>query len=461
MKRVSEAASAVSIACGFTFTFNFQIRKPLMRIGIIGTGIAGLTAAWYLKDAGHHVTAFEQQASFGMGAHGVEFDLALSDSPPRKLYSDVPPRMFNSAQWPNLWQLYEELGVEIEAVNPTKTFAGIGQDAVLKLAANYLPKLSTELVLNPASRKILKGIGRMMNSAPKYLRRHFASGSDQHGYPVDELTFEEYLDTHGYSEEFINQFLFPALSSTVCTCSYQSLDKYPAATLLAAMLRLIEPEGLFRTRHGTKDVVARLAKAFDEIHLATSISSVCQGESDCKIQVGKKAGFVFDHVIVATQANSALRLIDGISGKEKEALGGFQYEAVETIVHTDASLMPARPRDWSAFNVLSNSQLSAAMCTIHLNQFYPEWVCDQPVFQTIMPIIAPQPETIIARASMQRPVVSKASARGHRLLGELHAENDRRIWYCGSYASPGIPLLESGVCSAIEVTQRLLAPTFI
>jgi len=97
-----------------------------MRIGIVGTGIAGLTAAWYLNRAGHHVTVFEQHASFGMAAQCVEFELGDASGTPHLLYSDVPPRMFNSVQWPSLWQLYRDIGVEIQAVNPTKTFAGTG-----------------------------------------------------------------------------------------------------------------------------------------------------------------------------------------------------------------------------------------------------------------------------------------------------------------------------------------------
>ena len=431
-----------------------------MRIGIVGTGIAGLTAARYFKDAGHYVTAFERQDSFGMAAHCVEFELPSSAST-QQLYSDVPPRMFNSAQWPNLWRLYQELDVEIEPVNPTKTFVTQGQAAVLRLAASYQPKLSADLLLNPASRRILKGIGRMMNSAPKYLQTRFGPDTNQLRYTTDELTLREYLDTHVCSEEFIDQFLLPALSSTVCTCSYRSLEDYPAATVLAGMLRLIEPEGLFRAKFGTKDVVTRLSSGLDEVYFGTSVSRVSQNEFGVSIQSGQRGEFVFDHVVVATQANTAIGLIDEISAKEIEALRHFQYETVETILHTDSSLMPARPRDWSTFNMISNPQHNAAMCTIHLNQFYPDWSCDQPVFQTIMPIAAPRPEKVISRASMQRPVVSQMSAQGYQLLDELHSESGRRIWYCGSYASPGIPLLESGVESAIEVTQRLLAPSLI
>ena len=432
-----------------------------MRIGIVGTGIAGLTAAWYLNRAGHHVTVFEKHSSFGMEAHCVEFQVGDSNTSGRLLYSDVPPRMFNSAQWPRLWELYDELGVEIQAVNPTKSFAKPGQAAVLKLSANYQPKLSAELILNPVSRTILKDIGRMMSAAPKYLSDYGSSVGEQDGFQ-DQQTFGEYLKSNRYSSEFIYQFLFPALSSTVCTCSYESLNRYPAATLLEAMLKLIEPEGLFRTKHGTRDVVSRLSSRFDEVHLSTSITNVRQTDSGCSIETDLGDSFSFDHVVVATQANAAIGLVESISEIEQEALGSFKYEQVETIVHTDVALMPTRRKDWSTFNLLSNPDHSAAMCTILLNQFYPEWDCDETVFQTIMPFDDPRAETVIARSRMQRPVVDSGSATGHELLGRIHSHRgdqaDRRIWYCGSYASPGIPLLESGVSSAIGIAERLLAP---
>ena len=437
-----------------------------MRIGIVGTGIAGLTAAWYLNRAGHHVTVFEKHSSLGMEAHCVEFQVGdRATGAQHQLYSDVPPRMFNSAQWPRLWELYAELGVEIQSVNPTKSFAGLGQAAVLKLSASYQPKLSAELILNPASRTILKDIGRMMTAAPKFLSDYGAAIVEQGRDVEDQLTFGEYLKSNRYSNEFIYQFLYPALSSTVCTCSYESLDRYPATTLLEAMLKLIEPEGLYRTKHGTRDVVSRLSSRFDEIHLGTSITNVSQTESGCTIATDRGESFSFDHVVVATQANTAIGLIESISALEREALGLFKYQQVETIVHTDAALMPTRRKDWATFNIVSSPDQSAAMCTILLNHFYPQWDCDEPVFQTIMPVEVPRTESVIAQARMQRPVVDSGSARGYELLGQIHAhgdgQGDRRIWYCGSYASPGIPLLESGVSSAIGISERLLTPAHI
>ena len=55
------------------------------------------------------------------------------------------------------------------------------------------------------------------------------------------------------------------------------------------------------------------------------------------------------------------------------------------------------------------------------------------VSQTVNPHLAPQPE-----------------------LAQLHAQADRRVWFCGgAYAQAGIPLLESAVRSARTVAQRL------
>jgi len=337
--------------------------------------------------------------------------------------------------------------------------------AVLKISASYQPKLSAELILNRASRTILRDIGRMMTAAPKYLSEHANTTEEQRGNFLDQPNFGEYLKSNRYSDEFIYQFLYPALSSTVCTCSYESLNRYPAATLLEAMLKLIEPEGLYRAAHGTRDVVSRLSSRFDEVYLATSITNVSQSESGCTITTDDGGAFSFDHVVVATQANTAIGVIESISKIEQDALGLFKYEQVETIVHTDVAFMPTRRKDWATFNMISNPDQSAAMCTILLNHFYPEWDCDESVFQTIMPLGVPRPELVIAQARMQRPVVDSRTARGHELLSQIHSHRDcrgqRRIWFCGSYASPGIPLLESGISSAIGIAERLLAPAHI
>jgi predicted NAD/FAD-binding protein len=349
--------------------------------------------------------------------------------------------MFNASLWPNLSRLYQELGVETESVEPSKTFACVGSPAILKLGKSFQPKLAASL-LSPAVRKIQLDIGRMLEDAPRDV------------FTVTDLTMEEYLKQNRYSEEFVYQFLFPVLSSTVCTCSYGSLRAFPAVTLLAAMLSLTGTEGLARTRHGTRDVVQRLSAEIDEIFLETVVLSVRQIPSAVEVLTANGGRFEFDHVLIATQANAAIRIVDGSSPLEQEMLDSFEYEDVFVFVHTDETLMPVRRKDWSNFNLLSNSAKTAAMCSIWMNRFYPEQQ-QPPLFQTIMPLFRPREERVVSSTKMQRPVVNGRSIQGLEKLNQIHQQPGRRIWYCGSYASPGVPLLESGVVSSLNVAKHL------
>jgi predicted NAD/FAD-binding protein len=418
-----------------------------MRIGVIGTGIAGLTAAWLFKRAGAEVTVFDKQTRLGMDAHSVEFEIDGS-----LIRTDVPPRMFNESLWPNLSRLYREIGVESDPVEPSKSFAEFdlsqpsnpnSASLLLKLGASYQLNLVPKSLFNASTRQILADIKRMLVAVPIALEQ-----------PI-RVTMGEYLRAHDYSDAFIYQFLFPALSSTVCTCSYASLDAYPAEILLSAMLKLTSGEGLWKTRHGTQDVVRRLATEIQDFRLGTTVSSLGQMNTEATVEADSGQRFHFDHVIVATQANAAIHMLDPTMEREDAMLRHFRYENVPVVVHSDRRLVPRRRKDWSHFNLLSSSDMVASMCTIWMNRFCPQWQVEKPIFQTILPMLDPDPELVICSTKLQRPVVDQNSLKGLDLMTELHAEPNRRIWFCGSYASRGIPLLESAVVSSQNVAKKV------
>ena len=424
-----------------------------MHIAVIGTGIAGLTAAWLFNRAGHDVTLFEKQSSLGMASHGIEIpDVGVSQQ------CDVPSRMFNPVLWPNLSKLYDLVGVESTEVDPSKSFCAfsptdkIDSKTVFKLNESFDLSLVPQLLLQPTSRKIVRDIGKMMSNAETDLVNFRNSKFNT------VTNFKDYLVGNGYSDEFIYQFLYPALSSTVCTCSYQSLDRYPADILLSAMQMLIGVNPLRRTVHGTQHTANLLSHDVDKINFNATVANVrSSGNKACvEIQTGGvNSVHEFDHVIVATQANSAASFLPSEFQREKEILARFKYENVIVAVHINEQWMPARKRDWSTFNFLSQSDRRAAMCSIWLNQFYPEWETPKPYFQTIMPLDAPHQETLIATAKLQRPTVVESTRDDIDQLLQLHSQPDRRVWFCGSYANPGIPLLESGVVSALRLGKQL------
>jgi len=440
-----------------------------MRIAIVGSGIAGLTAAWLLNRNGHQVTLIERMPAVGLAVHGEQFSLnensrnnigpQVSVSDERQtLRADLPPRLFNQHLWPNLWHLYESIGIEIEAVEPTKSFGLWNGKTSLQMGRNWFrrPILARVLaLLSRDGRSIAGGIRRLEVEASRNPQNDLPGDIDFDTY----LRENDLLDGNKSSKQnrtaFINRFLLPSLSSTVCTCSHESVRRYPAATILEAVYKLIQGQQLFRVKAGMTEVARRLSESISDVRLNTSITNAVTTESGVRIDFDSGPPLDVDHLIVATQANSAIKFLPRLSNLEREMLASFEYEDSTIVLHRDPAFMPKSRRYWSLFNLLSDPHADDSMCTVWMNRFHTEWKTKQPVFQTIRPLGMPQAETIICQRRLQRPIVNQKSLAGIELLQQLHSEPDRRIWFAGSYAAAGVPLLESGVVSSQNIAEKL------
>jgi predicted NAD/FAD-binding protein len=139
------------------------------------------------------------------------------------------------------------------------------------------------------------------------------------------------------------------------------------------------------------------------------------------------------------------------------------------VTHSDARLMPARRRDWSPVNLWTDTAAGAVESTIWVNAVQPVLRGAPDVFQTVTPLRPVDPARVLGTAHFRRPVVDLASqhalARLQALQAQPAADVDppplpggapgRRVWFCGSQAQAGVPLLESAVRSAYAVAARL------
>lgn len=431
---------------------------PLTRIAVIGSGIAGLAAAhWLSQEADIEVTLLERQDRIGMDAHRL--DLQGLDLPPvgpsqqdQVLWADVPSRIFNASQWPRLVKLYDELGVACERVDATQSYSrfsdatGIASETFLRLKATLRPKHLIRQLVKAESRKLISEAARLMKNG----RRDLDAGLDP------SLTLGQYLYEQKFSTSFRDDFFYPLLASTVCTCSFAALNDYPARIILSTMRRLLDDRGLMRTSLGTQDAVARLSSRIVDVQTHFTVSAIIAGEQGVKVSSPGGSVDEYDHVILATQANTALKLLPAIGSNEVDLLKAVPYENVSIVVHRDSRLMPARKSDWCTFNmgVSDAGPPASAMCSIWMNRFH-NWSGLPDHFQTIMPVVQPNPSTVLAEINLQRPVVNPESVRAIALLDQIHKQPGRRIWYCGSWAAEGIPLLETGVVSAERVVKAI------
>lgn len=437
-----------------------------MRIAIVGSGIAGLTASHLLARNGHEVRLYESQSQIGMSAQTVEFAAEAADG--SSVFGDVPSRMFNVALWPNVVKLYQTLGIATAPVDATQSYRRSDEKLALQLE---MPFRWTREIISAATSTASSFLSPVRTGnfpeshSLKDRRRNFLTemtrlrdqGQRDLGTLDPMLRFSDYLREHEFSSKFCETFLFPALSSTVCTCSHAAIKDYPAVILLDAMRHISGDQRLSRVVAGSRSVADKLIGNATEVRLATRVTSI----EDAKEFVSLTAGGNrerFDHVVVATQANHVSKICPGLNDDEVETIEAFRYEDVEVLVHTDQRFMPVEGSQWSSFNFVASDQNDESMCTVWMNRFHSDWMEAghlKPIFQTIRPIHKVHAERLIGRAKLQRPVVDLESWQLWQRLSEFHRQPDRRIWFCGSYAKPGIPLLESGVSSGIEIANSI------
>jgi predicted NAD/FAD-binding protein len=160
----------------------------------------------------------------------------------------------------------------------------------------------------------------------------------------------------------------------------------------------------------------------------------------------------FDHVVFATHADQALGMLSDPSPDETALLGAFQYTRNETILHTDASLMPKRKAVWSSWNYLARTGdgASAPCVTYWMNrlQSIPE---NNPLFVTLNPVKPPRPDTVIRTELYEHPVFDEAAIRAQRRIWQLQGR--RNSWFCGAYFGSGFH--EDGLQAGLAVAEAL------
>ena len=143
-----------------------------------------------------------------------------------------------------------------------------------------------------------------VNALRFFLYAHLETSTPQGRAAAAALTLGEWLAARGFSADFARLFLLPTMSA-VCTCSYDAALNYPA-DLVLVYLRDKMHVGVRRATNGTADVTRRLAGRVDDMRLGTSIRAVTKDAATGKLRVTTADGAAdtFDHVIMATQANT-------------------------------------------------------------------------------------------------------------------------------------------------------------
>ncbi|MEN8721022.1 MAG: FAD-dependent oxidoreductase [Oceanococcaceae bacterium] len=422
-----------------TMTLASTAQTPRPRIAVIGSGIAGLTVAWLLRER-YAVDLIEAHPQPGMGA----FTVTLQHGGVERVV-DVPTRVFCAGYYPHLYALFARIGVTLESTDHAAAYVGPHDALYFQYANRTVGRRSLSYLPWAALRRV-EAIPLAL-AGWRFFRQAARDAQDQRWR---EHSFAAYLQRRGVSERFVQQVLMPTLC-VICTCPPDDVGRYPADLLLNYLSSGVMQQGVVRAAEGIADVVARLTDGV-QVHCGTPVQAVRPTAKGVELQRADGRTDTYAQVVLAVQAQQAAAMLDE-SHAAVPLLRAVRWAASDMVVHTDPDYAPAvsAPVRYRVVEPQAMPEVSVDMA-----RSFPSYRSDSGLFQTWNPQGDPAPDQCLARFSFTRPVVTHASRKAMAALRDRQGGGG--LWFAGAYVADRVPLLESAVASALDVAAGLGAP---
>ncbi|MEO8742266.1 MAG: FAD-dependent oxidoreductase [Lysobacteraceae bacterium] len=413
-----------------------------MRIAVVGSGIAGLSVAWLLSRK-HEVVLFESEQR--LGGHTHTHAVTMGE---HEFAVDTGFIVFNNENYPLLTRLFDELRV---ASQPT-TMSFSVQDA--RNGLEYNAGTLGGLFCQPRNLLSLTFLKMVRDIKRFYREAHHLLESEGTG-----PTLGNYLRDQNYSPMFIDDHLIPMACALWSSPSARIMD-FPAKYLVRFMhnhhMLQISGRPQWRTVTGGSSRYIEVMRRHWKVQSRTGAAVLRVVREDDHVRVATADGEEsFDQVVMACHSDEALALLGDPSTAERDILGAMPYQDNDTVLHTDARLLPRNRKAWAAWNAYIPMHLPANdrdACTVsYCMNILQSLDAPEPLIVTLNRSADIDPGKIIARMNYRHPVYTQASvdAQGRRAA----INGQRNTWFVGAYWRYGFH--EDGIRSAVSVANAL------
>ena len=410
-----------------------------MKIGVVGSGISGLGAAYYLSKK-HQVDLFEKEDHFGGHSHTI--DLLIEE---KKISVDIGFIVFNHKTYPNLIKFFDENKVHIEksdmsfavSVKDTKfEYCGRGLKGIFANKSNLFNKSFLKMFFD-----ILK----------------FYKNCDRINQFDEKITLGDYLVKNKLSKSFINFHLIPMVSAIWSMPPYEA-SKMP----LKFFLKFFQNHGLFKLKNRpqwytvakrSRTYVAKVLSSISgEYYKNYNVNRLIRRSNGIDLYYGDKSEFFsYDKVVLASHADQALSIIDEPTKDEQEILSTFKYRENIAVIHTDESIMPNNKDIWSSWNSsVDKNNVEKNSITYWLN-LLQNLDFNKNIFLTLNPNFKINEDKILKKVNFTHPYFDQSALDNQDKLKNL--QNKKNLLFCGSYFGYGFH--EDGIKSSIEMIKAI------
>ena len=413
-----------------------------MKIAVIGSGISGLSSAYYLSKK-HKVDLFEKQDRFG--GHSYTLDVAYSDK--EKVAVDIGFMVFNKVTYPNLIKFFDENDIQIEKSD--MSFSVTVKDSNIEYCGKGLSGIFSNRQ-NLFNFKFVKMFFEILNFY-KNCENLDTNNLDKH------ITLGEYLKKIKKSKFFIDYHIIPMVSAI------WSMPPYEASQMpMVFFLNFFKNHGLFKLKNRpqwytvsnrSKTYVNKiLSNISGEYFKNYEINKIIRENNLIKVYYGSENEFfTYDKVVLASHADETLNIISDLTTHESEILSNFKYRKNKAVIHSDESSMPKNRKAWcswnSSLNPKNNQQSSV---TYWLNQLQNLKI-NKNIFLTINPFFEINPDVIYNTIDFTHPYYDEKALENQSKLSSI--QNINNTLYAGSYFGYGFH--EDGIKSSIDMLKTL------
>jgi len=412
-----------------------------VRVAIVGSGVSGLVCANLLHRR-HEGTLYELEGRPGGHTNTVEVEIGGEIH-----LVDTGFIVYNDRTYPGFVALLRHLGVETKDSN--MSFSVSDERTGLEWRGTSPSTLFAQRrnLANPTFHRMLVDVARFNRAA-----RRLAVGT------ALDLTLGEFLASGRWSRELVDWYLVP-LGSAIWSADPRSFAEIPVATFARffdnhGLLRLGQ-QPRWRTIEGgaARYVDALLRPLRNRVRLGAPVEKVGRRPADGTVELRTADGepTEFDHVVLATHSDQALRLLADPSPAEREILGAIRYQPNRATLHTDRRLLPRSRRAWASWNYHRPAvDATQATVTYYMNRL--QGIDSHlPILVTLNRDAEIDPSAVLAGFEYEHPVLDAAAVRAQRRRDEISGRDGTS--FAGAYWGHGFH--EDGVQSALQVCRAL------
>ena len=403
-------------------------------IAIIGSGISGISAAYFLSKY-HNITLFEKNKYFG----GHTRTITVKDNN-EDLDIDTGFIVYNKKCYPDLTNFFNKINIKSENSSMSLTICVYKFDMEYSSHGFIYQKnnyIKVEFL------KILFDIIRFYKSANYILKKK----------NINNLTLEEYFNNSNYSNNFLNYHIYP-IASSIWSTDIQYIKKFP----IKIFIKFFIDNNLFNLfyRPKWKTLIYKGKSYINKVLENNNIKK----KLDCEIFkvernnkgvyiYSKNTRYLFDEVIISTHADDALKILVNPSKNEKILLQNFKYNYNQLFLHKDKKQMPKNKNIWSSWNFMGEN--NNKFCLSYWMNSLQTLKTNNDYFVTVNPLQKINYDQIIDFTKIKHPIFNLETEKAQIELNKIQGVN--KIWFSGSYFGYGHH--EDGIQSSIFIANKM------